>query len=142
MPSGHRLLASLALLGLLSASSLISQAADKPLTTPVTLAIHSDTGTALRCTIMLAHFVTQNADPNSHKIELTFDRDDASGTLAERRSGRAMQVENILCGDRDNWQATQADIPLALLRPPGARHFAAHCRLEPRLRCTVEALDS
>ena len=87
MPSGHRLLASLALLGLLSASSLISQAADKPLTTPVTLAIHSDTGTALRCTIMLAHFVTQNADPNTHKIELTFDRDDATGSLAERSGG-------------------------------------------------------
>ena len=110
---------------------------------PVVLSIRDGTEGKLRCSIILAHFVTQILVPAGKGFELTFDREPSSGTLSERTSGGAMLVENILCGDKDAWQDTVSDIPLALLRSSQSNHFVAHCRIESRLRCNVRvALQS
>ena len=104
---------------------------------PVVLSVHDSTEGELRCSIILAHFVTQKLELVDKRFELIFDREQSSGALSETTSGDAMFVENILCGDKNNWEDTVSDIPLALLRSSQSTHFIAHCRIESRLRCDV-----
>ncbi len=106
---------------------------------PIVLSVRGDVADNLRCLIILAHFVTQHLVPVDNGFELTFYREHSSGTLSESTSGSGMLVENILCGDKDDWQNTTADIPLVLLRSSQSNRFVAHCRIESRLRCDVRA---
>lgn len=103
----------------------------------ITLSVRDNTAGELRCSIILAHFVTQTPTLSNRRLELTFDRDQLSGTLAEKTSDNGMLVENIICGDKDAWQDTVSDIPLTLLRSSQANHFIAYCQIESRLHCRV-----
>ncbi len=107
--------------------------------TPIVLSVRDSTAGNLRCSIILAHFVTQNPMPTGEGFELTFEREQPNGALSERTSGSAMLVENILCGDKNAWQNTMSDIPLVLLRSSQSNYFVAHCRIESRLHCGVRA---
>jgi len=106
---------------------------------PVTLEIVNDEpATALRCVVMLAHFVSVEAGPiapgGSLSLPLGRGADDASLTLANA-AGKPMMIENVVCGASVNWAATRADVSLLALRAPATRRLAMRCRIDGRLGC-------
>ena len=89
----------------------------------VRLAIENASGDRLRCVAVLAHFVTLAlpAIPAGGRLELALWRGD-DGSLAYGSSGgRAMLVENVLCGTDSRW--TAIDLPLLALRTGNSRRF-------------------
>ena len=112
-------------------STLVASAADP---VPVTLTIENATaGPALRCQLVLAHFVTQDLAPIPANAVAEVDMQrDSGGTLFFQGGGRSMAVENILCSLDDNWTASRNNLDLRSLRE-GAL---------PALRVTCSATDS
>ena len=107
---------------------------------PVDLTIRNDTGSPLRCTVVLAHFVTRALEPipPSGELALALERHAASGTLAFGwHDGAPMLVENILCGSDGDWDATRTDLPLTPIRAGTGDAFActiaagADCGMQP-----------
>ncbi len=95
------------------------------------LAIENATGEGLRCVVVLAHFVTRDlpAIAAGARLEIAFERGD-DGSLADISSGgRAMLVENLLCGTDSRWTATARDLPLLALRSGGIRQHRFRCTL-------------
>lgn len=89
----------------------------------VRLAIENAGGDRLRCVAVLAHFVTLAlpAIPAGGRLELALRRGD-DGSLAYGSSGgRAMLVENVLCGTDSRW--TAVDLPLLAVRTGNSRRF-------------------
>ncbi len=86
---------------------------------PVHLKIHNDAGSRLDCQFVLAHFVTQDIAPiwPGDEFVIVLDRDIDEGALIFRHAGgRAMAIENILCGISGSWSETRTDLDLANLR--------------------------
>lgn len=93
------------------------------------LAIENASGEGLRCVVVLAHFVTRDlpAIAVGTRLEIAFERG-ADGSLAYISSGgRAMLVENLLCGADSRWTATARDLPLLALRSGGIRQHRFRC---------------
>jgi hypothetical protein len=99
---------------------------------------NTDVGAPLHCVLVLAHFVTLEAGGAGpgHGLAITFTRDPADGTLIYRGDdGRAMAVENVLCGVSGDWSDTRADVPILVLRDGTRSALAVDCVLDGRLRC-------
>ena len=72
-------------------------------------------------------------------LSLAFERQAGSGALAYgSHSGAPMLVENVLCGDDDDWDGIRADIPLTAIRAGDALAYVVACRMVERLICTIE----
>ena len=110
--------------------ALVAAAADP---VPVTLTIENATaGPALRCQLVLAHFITHDLAliPANGTAEIDLQRN-PSGTLFFQGGDRSMAVENVLCGRDDNWTASRNDLDLRRLREAAS----------PALRVTCSAAD-
>ena len=96
----------------------------------------------LRCTILLAHFVTLEAGEAApgESLRLTLIRNGEDGVLLLRGGdGKPMAVENILCGVSEDWSRTRSDVPLLDLRDPARGALQVACSLAGRLRCRASA---
>lgn len=117
-------------------SAIVASAADA---VPVILTIENATaGPAVRCQLVLAHFVTHDLAPipegNTTAIDL---RRDADGTLLFQGGGRSMAVENILCGLDDNWTASRNDLDLRTLRDGTLPALRVTCSTANTMTCRV-----
>ena len=99
-------------------------------------------GSPLRCTIVLAHFVTLEAGEAApgEALRLSLIRNGGDGVLLLRgEDGKQMAVENILCGVSEDWSRPRSDVPLLDLRDPARGALEVACSLAGRLRCRVSA---
>ena len=99
-------------------------------------------GAPLRCTILLAHFVTLEAGQAApgETLRLSLVRSGGDGVLLFRGDGgKQMAVENILCGVSEDWSRTRSDVPLLDLRDPGRGALQVACSLAGRLRYRASA---
>ena len=114
-------------------------AEDYGVTRPVTVQITNATSkAALRCQLILAHFVTYEADALAKGQETTLEllRGDQDGTLIfSGKDGRQMALENLLCGFDDDWGETQKDLNLAQLRDGSSNRLEIICSGADRLTC-------
>ncbi len=114
-------------------------AEDYGVTRPVSVQITNATSkAALRCQLILAHFVTYEADALAKGQEATLEllRGDQDGTLIfSGRDGRQMALENLLCGFDDDWGGTQNDLNLAQLRDGTSNRLQIICSGADRLTC-------
>ena len=112
---------------------------DYGVTRPVTVQITNATSkAALRCQLILAHFVTYEADALAKGQEATLEllRGDQDGTLIfSGKDGRQMALENLLCGFDDDWGGTQNDLNLAQLRDGTSNRLQIICSGADRLTC-------
>ena len=95
---------------------------------------------AIRCVVLLAHFFTQEAGKAAPgaALSLTFERlPDGGGLMLRNGSGRAMLVENLVCGLDGDWSASRTEVPLDALRGEGAAAARADCDGEAELRCRL-----
>ncbi|MEX2629659.1 MAG: hypothetical protein WD341_06940 [Tistlia sp.] len=111
---------------------------------PLRLTIGNDTDQSLRCTAVLAHFMSQDLGvvaPGA-RLSVPLRRDFASGALAlAPREGRDVPLENLLCGLTGDWTGSRGELPLGALRADPAASFAARCGLAAgRVACRVEAV--
>lgn len=118
------------IVGVLAAASPVMAA------TPVALAIvNAEPARALRCTALLAHFITLPetaiAPGATAVLALVRSRD---GTLAVADGAQRLVVEAVHCGADDAWSATWAALPLGRAR--AAARLTLHCRIARRLICT------
>ncbi len=100
-------------------------------------------GSPLRCTILLAHFVTLEAGEAApgEALRLSLIRGGGDAVLFVRGAGgKQMAVENILCGVSEDWSRTRSDVPLLDLRDPGRGALQVACSLAGRLRCRASVL--
>ncbi len=85
---------------------------------------------ALRCQLVLAHFVTVALEPipsgQTMVLELLQKPEDRT-LLYKRDDGPLMAVENILCGLDDDWAATRENVNLAILRGDGVPAMRIVC---------------
>ncbi|MBX6321869.1 MAG: hypothetical protein IRY94_08580 [Rhodospirillaceae bacterium] len=130
----------LPLAGLLLAAALSARAEPAA----VTVEIHNAGSTAMRCLLMLGHWVTRDLPllaPGA-TTALAFDRQAEDGALYLLRDDgrRRMMVETLLCGADARWWETRAPVPLDALREGAGRRLAATCRVEERVRCRAAAL--
>ncbi|MEQ8354081.1 MAG: hypothetical protein RH942_00975 [Kiloniellaceae bacterium] len=99
-------------------------------------------GTApLRCTLILAHFITKEIGEIAPggRVSVPLERRSGDGVLASgRHKGEPMLVENVLCGSVADWQATAGDLPLPAIRRGSKRHYRLRCRIAERLACAFE----
>ncbi len=129
-----------ALLGMLVLPlSLVTAAAST-----VTLSIKNDDPQSLRCTIILAHWVTVDvgsiASGATSAIVMT--RGPQPGALhIARFDGRPMMVENILCGTERDWGNSFDQLPLLPVRDDTGSTYQISCRAAPRVEC-MPSLDS
>lgn len=108
-------------------------------TAPVELTIRNAGAEPLRCVLVLAHFVTVEhpALPPDATAAVVLQRDAAAGTLAlPRDDGRAMMVENLLCGAAGRWEETRGEVPLLPLRAGTPARMSTACHIDGRLACT------
>jgi hypothetical protein len=114
-------------------------AEDYGVTRPVTVQITNATSkAALRCQLILAHFVTYEADALAKGQETTLEllRGDQDGTLIfSGKDGRQMALENLLCGFDDDWDGSQKDLNLAQLRGGTSNRLEIICSGADRLTC-------
>lgn len=113
--------------------------------TPVVLQITNDSGRALRCQLVLAHFMTRDlklAAPGDG-IAVDLLRETETGTLLRSDvDGRWVPVENVLCGVDADWVATRNDLDLTDLREGGARRLRIDCSARNGLSCmAAQAAD-
>ncbi len=106
---------------------------------PVRLDIlNAGVGARLHCVLVLAHFVTLEAggaEPGE-TLGLSFVRDPADGTLIYAGDdGRAMAVENVLCGVSGDWSDTRGDVAILSLRDGSRHRLRVECALDGRLAC-------
>jgi hypothetical protein len=105
---------------------------------PVALTLENAGGEPLRCTLVLAHFITKEAGEIAPGGRLTvpLERRPGDGVLASgRHKGEPMLVENLLCGTQDSWQATSGDVPLLPVRRGGEAAYRLSCAVEGRFSC-------
>jgi hypothetical protein len=107
---------------------------------PIELEIRNDTAAALRCVVILAHFITRTPDTLApgEALTLVLDRDAATGALGYgSHNGQPMLIENILCGRDDAWDATRTDIPLTSIRVGVEEAYGVACTIEGRVTCSA-----
>jgi hypothetical protein len=107
----------------------------------VSLALRNDGGNAIRCVLMLGHWVTRDVPrlaPGA-TTTVTMSRQPEDGALYFLRSDgrRRLMVETLLCGDDSRWWETRAEIPLDALRQ-GASSLQAACRTGEPLLCGAQ----
>ena len=106
---------------------------------PVTLQIMNATaGSPLRCQLILAHFVTQDAGRIDAGGQATIGlrRSIAGGTLIySSNGGRHMALENVLCGRDDDRAARRYDLDLAALRNGSLSSLRVVCSGQEKLVC-------
>lgn len=129
-----------ALLGLALAGALVGcESAAPPGGDTVHLRIENGGAGPIRCQAILAHFVTRSlpAIPGGGAHHVTLLRDRGTGSLSYgAHGGRAMMLENILCGDDGAWTASARDLPLQRLRSVPSSRFTYRCALEAgRMAC-------
>jgi hypothetical protein len=108
----------------------------------IELRIRNAADVPLRCVLVLAHFVTieHPALPPGATVSVVMQRDAAAGTLAiPRADGRAMMIENLLCGAAGRWDETRGEVPLLALRGATPARMTTACRIDERLACTAPA---
>ncbi len=98
-------------------------------------------GAPLRCTILLAHFVTHEAGEAApgETLRLSLVRGGDGILLLNGDGGKQMAVENIICGVSEDWSRTRSDVPLLDLRDPARAGLQVACWLAGRLRCRASA---
>jgi hypothetical protein len=132
----------LAVAVLLSSAPASAGGSESEAMTPVDLTIRNESAEVLRCTALLAHFMSEDlgrlAPGASLTVALRHDR--ASGALAlAPREGRDVPLENLLCGRDSDWTQSTGEMPLTAARSGAAERFAARCGLaEGRVKCRVE----
>lgn len=105
----------------------------------VTLSIKNDDRQALRCTVVLAHWVTVDVDPIASGATATVEmtRGPQPGALhISRFDGRPMMIENIVCGSDQDWGASFEQLPLTQVRDSVTSTYRIVCRAAPRVVCT------
>jgi hypothetical protein len=105
---------------------------------PVTLTLENAGEEPLRCTLVLAHFITKEADEIAPggRLEVLLERRPGDGVLASgRHKGEPMLVENLLCGAQESWQATSGDVPLLPVRRGREAAYRLTCVAEGRFSC-------
>ena len=126
-----------AVLGLALAIALQGCAAS-----PETIQLRIENGgpEAIRCTAILAHFVTRSLPiiEQGAAQSVPLARDRQNGTLSFGSHGaEPMMLENILCGRDSDWTASARDLPLQDLRVEPAERFEYRCSLDSeRVICT------
>lgn len=104
------------------------------------LVVENSGGEVLRCTLVLAHFITKDLGeiaPGT-AVSVSLERQAADGVLAAgRHKGEPMLVENLLCGASSDWQGTAADLPLLQLRRDERTHYHLRCRAGGRVDCEI-----
>lgn len=112
---------------------------------PVGLTIRNDSAETLRCTALLAHFMSEDLGRLAPGASLTvaLRRDAARGILAlAPREGRDVPLENLLCGRDAAWTQSTGELPLAAARSGAAGRFAGRCRLTGgRVACLVTPVE-
>ena len=89
------------------------------------LVIENAGGEGLRCVVVLAHFVT-HALPviaAGARLEIALRRGGDGSLAFAPDGGRAMLVENLLCGVDSRWRATVRDLSLLALRSGNDHRF-------------------
>ena len=110
-----------ALLGVLAMMwSGLAAAADEPVVVSLKIENGMANG-ALRCQLVLAHFVTVGLAPipAGQRLAVALTRDAAGALFYQAGEGPLMAIENVLCGRDDDWAATRQDLNLTTLRGPG-----------------------
>lgn len=112
--------------------------------TSVTLTLRNDGAAAVRCLLMLGHWVTQDvpvlAPGAATTLALLRQPEDGALYLLRADGRRRMMVETLVCGDDARWWETRSEVTLQPLRE-GAPHLDAACRLEQRLSCAATGRD-
>ena len=120
-------------------------AEDYGVTRPVAVQITNATSkAALRCQLILAHFVTYEASALAKGQEATLEllRGDQDGTLIfSGKDGRQMALENLLCGFDDDWGGTQKNLSLAQLRDGSSNRLQIICSGADKLACEAVPAD-
>jgi hypothetical protein len=131
----NKLLISLALAAALLTN--VSAAGDS-IVNPVVLIVTNDTPSTLRCTALVAHFVSSNLGrlPPGRQLSLPLSRHEPGGSLAYgSHRDQPMWLENIVCGVDDDWTATRVDIPLQRLRESSVSQVRISCLIRATLTC-------
>jgi hypothetical protein len=103
----------------------------------VTLSVANETREPLRCTVLFAHFVSQDLGTIAPRAEVSLSmfRQGNDGALwIPRADGRRMMIETIDCGVAA--AETRGQVPLLSVR--GSRHLRYHsaCRRSGAVVCT------
>jgi hypothetical protein len=105
----------------------------------VTLSIKNDDPSALRCMVVFAHWVTTDIGPiaSGQTASVVMNRGPQPGALhIARFDGRAMMIENIVCGAERDWSNSFDQLPLMPIRNSATSTYRMECRAEPRIACT------
>lgn len=133
--TGRRLAsATIATVALLTAAQAVAEVRG------LTLDLGNDGAHALRCVMVIAHFMSDDLGTIAlgERLALALERDGADGSLFVRSAdGRRKPIENIVCGAAADWSQTRGDVPLLPLRASPAERASIACRIARRLTCVV-----
>ncbi len=105
----------------------------------VTLHIGNDGAEVLRCVVLFGHWVSLDLGVvgagASHALAMMRDSSDGSLYVA-RDDGRAMMIENVVCGADGAWAETLGQVPLLPVRSSGEQELRTSCRIDDRVTCT------
>ncbi|MGH6930309.1 MAG: hypothetical protein ACREEV_18470 [Dongiaceae bacterium] len=105
----------------------------------VTLRIGNDGSQALRCVVLFGHWVSLDLGVVGAGASraLAMMRDAGDGSLyVPRDDGRAMMIENVVCGADGAWAETLGQVPLLPVRSSRERDMRTSCRIDDRVICT------
>jgi hypothetical protein len=105
----------------------------------VTLRIDNDGAQALRCVVLFGHWVSLELGVigagASNALAMMRDAGDGSLYIA-RDDGRAMMIENVVCGADGAWAETLGQVPLLPVRSSREQDLRTSCRIGDRVTCT------
>jgi hypothetical protein len=135
---GAAIAALLLIAGLFGASGC-APAPVQPQDDAVTIRIRNDGARALRCVLLLGHWMSRDLgaiDPGAAQA-LAMTRDARDGSLfILSADGHRMMIENLVCGSADAWAETLGQVPLTSARESGAPALWTSCRAAGRVVCT------
>lgn len=105
----------------------------------VTVHIRNDGGQALRCVLLLGHWMSRDVGVIDSGVAhaLVMRRDGHDGSLfILSADGRRMMIENLVCGSADAWAETLGQVLLTPVRGSGASALRTSCRVDGRVTCT------
>ena len=99
---------------------------------------------AVRCQLVLAHFVTYDLNRVESGKEISFSilLSPIDSTLFYNHSGKLMAIEDLFCGLHSDWSTTRQELSLTPLQTKGSASLNFRCTVNPGFLCTVVELDS
>ena len=99
---------------------------------------------AVRCQLVLAHFVTYdlNRIEPGNEISISVVLSPIDSTLFYNHSGKLMAIEDLFCGLHSDWSITRQELSLTPLQDRESASLSFRCTVDSGFLCTVIELDS